>query len=111
MKFLTYYRYLIGIFILLLSFHAYSGTATGKIIDYATNKFNIFSFALDVPETSKPACNTANRYAVSTSTQAGRDVMSSIVNAKNVNLTVSVSGLNTCTAWGDSEDVNVIQVR
>lgn len=96
--------------VLSFSFQAYAGSATGKIASYASNTYNVFEFSLDVAEINKPACNTSNSYSVLTTTQAGRDVMTAIINAKNATLSVGVTGLNTCTAWGDSEDVSVIQV-
>jgi hypothetical protein len=103
--------------ILLFSFFtrcAYAGTAVGKVNYYAVQAGNLFFFTVNAKEAGKPVCNTANaangKFAVSTVTQTGKDIMTAVVNAKNANFTINVKGSGTCTTSPSSENVNYVVV-
>ena len=56
-------------------------------------------------------CATSSRYAISTSTTQGRNVLSTVLSAKAASLTITVTGMDVCTAHSDAEDVNWLYVN
>jgi hypothetical protein len=73
------------------------------------NDFVLFS--LESTQPSLAACAVTGRYVVSTSTQQGKNILSTILAAKAAGQTVSVMGKSTCTTHGDAEDVFAISIN
>lgn len=89
------------------------GTFTGARISYYVSNSNAsanFYFKTDVAITGTPACNTQGRFAVNTATQAGKNIMTAVINAKNMDANVNGAGLGTCTT-GTSEDISYVVVQ
>lgn|GEM_PF-3263760 len=98
-------------FILLLfcSSQAYCSESSGKVAYYWLHYFNnIFSFSLE-GQTGRPACATfgspSGRYAVDMSTDKGKAVVSAVLAAKASGQLLRATGANTCSLYGDSEDL------
>lgn len=68
-----------------------------------------FYFKPSVAIIGTPTCNTQGRFAVNIATDAGKNIMAAVINAKNADLDVSGGGLGTCTT-GTSEDISYIVV-
>ena len=106
----------INIFVVVLSFflsvNTFAGETTGKVnllYIHGYNDFILFSMTSSQP--SFASCAVTGRYAISTSTQQGKNILSTVLAAKAANLTITVGGKNTCTTHGDAEDINGIVVN
>ena len=109
---MIFLRLFVTLLFLIYGNEVLAGDSFGKIKWYYMAS-NTFIFTLDAPKNNKPACDTTpqtGRYAISTTTQTGKDVEIAIINAKNANLSVQGAGKNTCATWGDSEDLDWIGV-
>ena len=96
----------------LYSISAFAGETTGKVnlvYVHGYNDFLLFSMTSSQP--SFASCAVTGRYAISTSTQQGKNILSTILAAKAANLTITVGGKNTCTTHGDAEDINGIVIN
>ncbi|MES2824032.1 MAG: hypothetical protein V4732_10560 [Pseudomonadota bacterium] len=101
---------LIG-FVCVFAGNTYAGVTEGKPSVIFVHAFNdAVVFAMQSTNPSFASCATSLRYAISTSTQQGRNVLSAILAAKAAGQTIQVVGKNTCTANGDAEDINYIAV-
>jgi hypothetical protein len=59
--------------------------------------------------TGKPSCATFPYWMiVSPDTEKAKKQYAQLLAAKATGQTVTVNGMNQCTAWGDGEDVNSI---
>lgn len=59
--------------------------------------------------TSRPACATATRWVIDTSTLAGQAILSLVLTAQAQRMPVYVSGSGNCALWGDSETAAGVQ--
>jgi hypothetical protein len=103
----------IGIILIILSFNSYAGSQTGTvnyIIVRASDGLVYFLLkggALD----SQPACATHGYWMIKDeNSNAGKQQYSMILAAHASGKTVKVTGMNSCSRWGDGEDVNSIQI-
>lgn len=107
-------KYLRALFLMCLIFSSsvFAGNTTGKINTIWVHYYNDFVlFSLDSSQPNLAVCAVTGRYVVSTSTQQGRNVLSTILAAKAAGQLVTVMGKNTCTTHGDSEDVFAISIN
>jgi hypothetical protein len=59
--------------------------------------------------TGQPACATHSYLIIMNETSAaGQRQIAMLLAAKASGMVVSVSGNNTCTRWGDGEDINIV---
>ena len=108
MKFL----YVLFAILLALSPSVFAGNTTGKIHTVWVHNYNDFVlFSLESTQPSFTTCAVTGRYVVSTSTQQGKNILSTVLAAKAAGQTVSVMGKNTCTTHGDAEDVFAISIN
>lgn len=64
-------------------------------------------FYLSAPDLSPPTCATqSTRWAFDATTPAGQAKLAFLLSAKATNASIQVSGLNTCSVWGDTETVD-----
>ena len=104
-------KILIWLFIVLYSGIANASSSSGKLdIYWVLQKEEVFLFKLTGTVNLKPACNTQSRYAVSLKTDSGRTIKDMVISSKENGLDIVILGRDTCTAWGDSEDINYIGV-
>jgi hypothetical protein len=60
---------------------------------------------------SKPACNTANRFAFDSTTAVGKSRLGMVLSAIAMGRTVTIVGTGFCTLWGDSEDLSYFTIN
>ena len=90
----------------------FAGDTTGKVnlvYVHGYNDFILFSLTSTQPNFS--SCAVSGRYAISTSTQQGKNILSVVLAAKAAGLSITVSRKNTCTTHGDAEDINAVVVN
>jgi hypothetical protein len=98
-------------FICIFTVNVYAGTTDGKVGSVFVHAFNdVFAFGMVSTNPVFASCAASKRYAVSTSTQQGKNLLSTILAAKAAGQTIQVVGKGTCTANGDSEDINYVAV-
>jgi len=96
----------------LTSANVFAGETTGKVSLLYVHGYNDFIlFGMTSAQPSYAACAVTGRYAISTSSQQGKNILSTVLAAKAAGLTITVSGKNTCTTHGDAEDINAIVVN
>ncbi|WP_419227339.1 hypothetical protein [Alteromonas sp. OM2203] len=97
-----------------LSFTAYSGSQKGKISTlYARASDNLHLVTLSgSAKVDSPKCATNNYWLIKDeNSTAGKSQFSQLLAAKLANKEVVITGLNTCTRWGDGEDINIIVIN
>lgn len=85
-------------FICVASGYVYAGATEGKVGAVFVHVFNdAFVFSMQPTYSGFASCATSKRYAVNTSTQQGRNILSTILAAKASNQTIQVVGMGTCS--------------
>lgn len=93
------------------SVNVFAGTTEGKVGSIFVHGFNdAFAFGMISTNPMFASCATSRRYAISTATQQGKNILSTILAAKAAGQAIQVVGKGTCTANGDSEDIAYIAV-
>lgn len=91
--------------------NASAGVTEGKPTAIFVHGFNDgIAFAMQSTGPNFASCATSLRYAISTSTQQGKNILSTILAAKAAGQTIQVVGNNTCNALSGAEDINYIVV-
>ena len=93
------------------SFSVNASTQTGKVTKiYVRASDGLTYFVLDSAAPSdKPACATKAYWMIKDeNSEAGKKQYSMLLAARSSGKTVTVYGSDTCTRWGDGEDVNSI---
>lgn len=106
-------KYMILAASLLAAMNCFSGTATGKVDKvFVRDSDGLTYFTLkDATVENKPACATNAYWMIKDeNSESGKKQYSMILAAQASGKKVQVVGYNTCTRWGDGEDVNVIIV-
>jgi hypothetical protein len=97
---------------LICVFNAYAGTTTGSVnLVYVHGYNDTILFNMESTAPNYAACATTNRYAVSTTSQQGKNILASILTAKTSGQTITVVGTDACTTHGDSEDISYLLVN
>ncbi|MBI3562348.1 MAG: hypothetical protein HY080_11615 [Gammaproteobacteria bacterium] len=94
----------------ILTSDALAGNAVGKItsITVADNSASIL-FKLDAPITDTPRCNETNRFSINLMKPGGMAAYIALLQAKQQNYRVTVTGLNTCSnEWMSEDSKNII---
>jgi hypothetical protein len=66
---------------------------------------------INATATGKPSCATAPYWIVlNENSEAGKKQYAMLLTAKASGETVTIYGLNTCTRWGDGEDIDWITI-
>ena len=93
------------------SIGANAGVTEGKVGIVFVHVFNdAFAFSMQSAVPNFASCAVSNRYTVSTSTQQGKNALSTILAAKAAGQTIQVVGTGTCTVNSGTEDINYIAV-
>lgn len=101
-----------SISLLAVSSIASAGTTTGTVNQLYIHEYNdSILFNMTSQSQNFIGCATTKRYAVSTSTQQGKNILSTILAAKISDKSVMVVGENTCTTHGDAEDISWMRIN
>lgn len=102
------------IFLLLAtSVHVSAGTQSGTVnyIIVRANDGLVYFTLKGGAMSGRPACATIGYWMIKDeNSNAGKLQYSMILSAHASGKTVHVTGMNTCTRWGDGEDVNAIRI-
>ena len=93
--------------------HALAGSQTGTVsYIIVRDRDGLVYFALEGgAANSKPTCATLGYWMIKDEdSTAGMMQYSMLLSAQASGQTVTVVGHNTCTRWGDGEDVNYIKI-
>jgi hypothetical protein len=82
-----------------------SGTDSGNVSQILSANTSRGFFEQSGTRTSRPACATATRWVIDTSTLAGQAMFSQLLTAYSLGRKVYISGTGDCALWGDSEGV------
>ncbi|MFL0798788.1 MAG: hypothetical protein K6L73_15000 [Cellvibrionaceae bacterium] len=108
------FKLLFVTFSLLYTVCVNAGNTTGTVNEvYVLGFKDAITFSLNSENQNFDACaETAERYGVSTSTEQGRVIFSTILAAKASKQTIKVFGLgDKCTVHGDAEDLNYLIIK
>lgn len=99
---------------LAISLPAIAGVQTGKVdtlIARASDNLHLVTLS-GGEKTNSPECALRNYWMIKDeSSSAGKSQFSQLLSAKLANKEVTILGLNTCTRWGDGEDINTIVIE
>lgn len=91
---------------------SYAGTTTGTVSQVFVHGYNdIILFNMQSMYSNFASCATTLRYAISTSTQQGKNTLSTILSAKAAGQVITVIGKNSCITHGDAEDINYLYIN
>jgi len=85
-----------------------AGEVTGKITSVLVRQSDgLTYFHVDATPTGRPACAAATTYWMikDENSEAGKKLYSMILAARASGAEIRVVGANTCTRWGDGEDI------
>lgn len=92
---------------------AAAGYADGKPVGITVSEYNVVFFTVvgnrSNPPTNCPATLIPNRFAIPSTTDAGRAMISLLLTAQARGKIVYINGTGNCNTWGDSEGVNYIE--
>lgn len=97
--------------ILIASATAYAGDQTGTITTLIVRDSDgLVYFWMTGTQSNRPACAANHTYwmIANENSETGKRQFAMLMLAKAQGLTLHVSGKNTCTRWGDGEDVEAI---
>lgn len=92
---------------------ASAGQQSGRVVQLIVRASDGLIYAyLDGAASGKPACATNSYWMIkSESTLVGRQHHATLLAAKLSGKTLLLIGANTCTRWGDGEDINEIWLQ
>jgi hypothetical protein len=98
--------------LLLLSFACEAGTQTGTVDQiFVRASDGLVYFFLSGAATGQPSCATRNYWIIKDeNSNAGKQQLAELMEAKASGQTITVIGWNTCDRWGDGEDVNILEL-
>ncbi|MEL4391894.1 hypothetical protein [Shewanella algae] len=107
---------LTGIFLLLTvwSQGLFAGEQSGKVETLyarASDNLHLVTLYKGNAKSNSPACATSNYWLIKDeNSAAGKSQFSQLLSAKMAGKTVFIKGTNTCSRWGDGEDINTIVI-
>ncbi len=105
-------KYILVLFAILFLWTAntHAGNQSGEITKLTVRSDGLHWVQLEGQHNSKPQCATSQEYWMikDENTQAGKSQISILLTAYASGRPVSISGLNTCTRWGDGEDIDTV---
>jgi hypothetical protein len=89
-----------------------AGEQTGKVATLyarANDGLHLVELSGGTEKSNSPACATRKYWLIKDeNSTTGKSQFSQLLAAKMAGRTVRISGLNTCTRWGDGENINFI---
>ncbi|CCN47676.1 conserved hypothetical protein [Vibrio nigripulchritudo MADA3029] len=96
------------------SFSVNAGEQTGKVATLyarAADNLHLVTLTGGSAKTNSPACATQEYWLIrDEQSTTGKSQFSQLLAAKMSGKSVAISGLNTCSRWGDGEDINTIVI-
>ena len=90
---------------------AHAGTETGRITELHVRGDGLVYFQLNGTHQSRPHCARDYEYwMIDETTEVGRKQYAMLLVAAQSGLRLRISGANTCTRWGDGEDVRELTI-
>ncbi len=96
----------------LVASNAFAGTQSG-FVEYVSVRASdgVIVFKLTGTKENSPACATIDYWLIKDENSiAGQQQYSMILAAQAAKKTVRIEGMNTCTRWGDGEDVDTMYI-
>ncbi len=91
---------------------AWAGHGQGKIGRiWVGNDAPVILFELSSQVEESPRCNELGRFAIDLRRPGGRASYDALLLAKERNLTIAVTGLNTCKTYKGTEDIREIVIK
>jgi hypothetical protein len=93
---------------------ANAGTQTGTITNLITRDSDGLVYVyLTGSASGRPACAAGTQYWMipNETSDSGKRMYASLLAAQMASRVVIVTGKNTCTRWGDGEDINAVQTQ
>lgn len=89
---------------------ANAGQQTGQVIGvHVRASDGLIYFFITGSAAGRPGCATQPYWIIKNETSTtGRQQLAQLLAARASGATITVTGLNTCTRWGDGEDVDEI---
>ncbi|MBB5986668.1 hypothetical protein [Sphingobium lignivorans] len=87
-----------------------STSAQGYVLAITQIRQGPFIFSQNGTRTAQPSCSTLNRWAVDTSTDAGKAMVAIILSAYSMRKKVVIQGTGDCSTWFDSEAVDYLYI-
>jgi len=100
--------------LLTASFAQAGGTQTGLVTSiHVRAQDGLISFYMDGTASGRATCAANQPYWIikDETSNSGKQQLSILMTAKATGKTISVTGLGTCTRWGDGEDVNDVAIN
>jgi hypothetical protein len=93
-------------------FRANAGSASpGIIINPYFTPTGTVLVTTDASQSAAPACATVpNRWAIDATTPAGKLQATAVLTAYAMGKRIAIWGTGTCSVWGDTEGVSLLQV-
>ena len=86
-------------------------SAPGKIYNIITNRQGRLFFEQEGARSGAPQCATFGRWVIDTATAAGQSMAATVLSAWSLGRSVQVVGTNECSAWGDTETADYVQIQ
>ena len=87
-----------------------STAAQGYVLAITQLREGPFIFGQSGDRTAQPSCSTLNRWAVDTSTDAGKAMVAIILSAYSMRKQIVIQGTGDCSVWFDSEAIQYLHV-
>lgn len=106
------YKYVVCLLVVMGSAVANAGDQYGKIIQMVARSDGLHFVFLEGAHNAKPGCAANYEYWMikNENSQAGKTQISMLLAAYAAGKPVSIWGTNTCTRWGDGEDIDGVSV-
>lgn len=90
--------------------NAYAGSQTGQVKWFRVRQSdNLHYLGLEGTKAGGPACATQSYWIIKDENSvAGKSQVSMIIAAYLAGKAITIQGANTCTRWGDGEDINIL---
>ncbi|GAA0464013.1 hypothetical protein GCM10009096_00590 [Parasphingorhabdus litoris] len=98
---------MILLFLISISVTADANTVGGKIVHVGSVNETIVFRIVGGTDTNRPACATTLRYAVHKDSVHASLILTAFATGKDLG---TVSGLGTCSLWGNAEDLRFIEI-
>ena len=105
-------RGLIMFFLFMCPLFGIAGNQSGKVALFVARASDgLHYFVLEGTPQNRPSCASASSYFMikNENSPVGRTQIAMVMAAYAAGKPIGVAGSNTCTRWGDGEDVDVIQ--
>ena len=106
------YAWLPGLLITLLCSVSHAGEQTGVVQAIITRSSDgLIHIYMSGTHTNRPPCATSTYWMIKDeNSNTGKQQLAMLLLARATGQTISVSGTDSCTRWGDGEDLDAISL-